>query len=85
MPPSQFDTALLGRTFDPAGAINAGYLDRVVAADDVLESATVEAQALSKLSKGAVAHSKRLARQPLADAIAGRLAADMAATSGPRG
>ena len=85
MPPSQFDTALLGRTFDPTGAINAGYLDRVVAADDLLESATAEAQALAKLSKGAVAHSKRLARQPLADAIAGRLAADMAATSGPRG
>jgi hypothetical protein len=30
-----------------------------------------------------VAHSKRLARQALVDEISARLAADMAATSGP--
>ena len=83
MPPSQFDTALLGRVFDPVGAVGAGYLDRTVAADDVVASALSEATELSALSKGAVAHSKRLARQALADDIAGRLAADMAATSGP--
>jgi enoyl-CoA hydratase len=83
MPPSAFDSALIGRTFDPAGAVAAGYLDRVVAADDLLAVAGAEAQQLSALSRGAVAHTKRLARQPLVDEIAARLAADMAAASGP--
>ena len=85
MPPAQFDTALLGRVFDPAGAVTAGYLDRTVPADDVVTSALAEATELSALSKGAVAHSKRLARQGLADEITARMASDMAATSGPRG
>ena len=68
----------------PSAAVAAGYLDRTVPADDLLASALAEATELSALSKGAVAHSKRLARQGLADVIEGRLAADMAATSGPR-
>jgi enoyl-CoA hydratase len=83
MPPSAFDTALLGRTFDPAGAVAAGYLDRVVGADELLTAAGAEAAELSALTRGAVAHSKRLARQALVEEIQARLAADMAATSGP--
>ena len=83
MPPSTFDSALLGRTFDPAGAVGAGYLDRVVPADELLASATAEAQALAALRTGAVAHSKRLARGEIAERILATLAADMAATSGP--
>jgi len=83
MPPSSFDTVLLGRTFEPQAAVAAGLLDIVVPADELLAAATAHAQELSQLSTGAVAHSKRLARQPLADEIRGRLAADMAATSGP--
>jgi enoyl-CoA hydratase len=84
MPPSAFDSALLGTTFDPQGAVTAGYLDRVVPAEEVVVAATAEATALAALSTGAVAHSKRLARQALADDILAHLAADMAATTGPR-
>jgi enoyl-CoA hydratase len=83
MPPSAFDTVVLGRTLDPDGAVAAGYLDRVVADDDLVAVATAEAQELAGLSTGAVAHTKRLARQPIADEILSRLAADMAATTGP--
>jgi enoyl-CoA hydratase len=83
MPPSAFDTALLGRTFDPAGAVAAGYLDRVVAADEVVAVATAEAAELAGLSTAAVAHSKRLARGELADMVRARIDADMRATSGP--
>lgn len=85
MPSSAFDSVVLGRTFDPAGAVAAGYLDRVVAADEVVASALADAQGLAGLSRGAVAHTKRLARQGIADDIAANLAADMAATTGPRG
>lgn len=83
MPPSAFDSALLGQTFEPSGAVAAGYLDRVVPADDLMAEATAEARQLAELRTGAVAHSKRLARQSVVDGIRARLAADMAATSGP--
>lgn len=83
MPPSGFDSVLLGRTYEPAGAVAVGYLDRVVTAEDVVAAAAVEAQQLSELSTGAVARSKRRARQVLADDIAGGLAADLAAVARP--
>jgi enoyl-CoA hydratase len=83
MPASAFDSALLGQTFEPAAAVGAGYLDRVVAAEDLLAEATAEARQLAELSRGAVAHSKRLARQGIVDDIRARLAGDMAATTGP--
>jgi enoyl-CoA hydratase len=83
MPASAFDSALLGQTFEPAAAVGAGYLDRVVAADDLIAEATAEARQLAELSRGAVAHSKRLARQGIVDDIRARLAGDMAATTGP--
>ena len=83
MPSSAFDSVVLGRTFDPAGAVGAGFLDRAVAADDVVAAATAEAHDLAALSTGAVAHTKRLARQALADEILGGLEADMAGTGGP--
>jgi enoyl-CoA hydratase len=83
MPPSAFDSAVIGRTFDPDGATAAGYLDRVVAADDVVAAATAEAHELAALSTGAVAHTKRLARQQVADGILDRLTADTAGITGP--
>jgi enoyl-CoA hydratase len=83
MPPSAFDSAILGTTFDPAAAVAAGYLDRVVPADQLLAAATAEARQLAELRTGAVAHTKRHARGAIAAHIAATLADDMAATSGP--
>jgi enoyl-CoA hydratase len=81
MPPSAFDSALLGEVFAPADAVRAGYLDRTSA--NVIDDAHAEAQRLSALRTGAVNHTKQLARKHLADEIKKTLYADMASLSGP--
>jgi enoyl-CoA hydratase len=83
MPPSQYDSALLGRVFPPAAAVTAGYLDRVVPADDVVAEARREATELAALEPKVVGATKRRARQPLADAILARLDADMSGVAPP--
>ena len=81
MPPSAFDTAVLGQVFDPAAAVLAGYLDRT--SSDAVADALATAHQLSGLRKGAVAHTKNLARSAIAHHIADTLAADMASLTGP--
>jgi enoyl-CoA hydratase len=81
MPPSRFDTALMGEVFAPAAAVDAGYLDRTSAS--VLDDAMASAQKLSALRKGAVQISKDHARGAIARQIAGTLRADMASITGP--
>jgi enoyl-CoA hydratase len=81
MPPSWFDTALLGEVFGPEDAAKAGYLDRTSA--NVLDDAMAVAQKLSALRKGAVQISKDHARAEVASRIAATLKADMATLSGP--
>jgi enoyl-CoA hydratase len=83
MAPGQYDSILFGRVFAPADAVAAGYLDKVVPADELLASATAEAQELAKLDTGAVAHVKRSSRQAIADRVVPNIAADMATISGP--
>src|SRR5258706_15693128 len=65
MPPSAFDSALLGEVFAPAAALSAGYLDRT--SDTVVDDAMREAQRLSALRKGAVSLSKGHARTAIAE------------------
>jgi len=81
MPPSAFDSALLGEVFAPADAVDAGYLDRTSA--NVIDDALATAQRLSALRTGAVSHSKRHARAALAQQISDGLSADMSSLSGP--
>jgi enoyl-CoA hydratase len=81
MPPSGFDTAILGEVFAPADAVRAGYLDRTSV--NVVDDALATARRLSALRSGAVAHTKRLARAAIATHISDTLAADMATLSGP--
>jgi enoyl-CoA hydratase/carnithine racemase len=81
MPPSAFDSALLGEVFGPADAVRAGYLDR--ASTDVLRDAAAIAQRLSGLRRGAVARTKEHARAALALRITETLYADMATLAGP--
>jgi enoyl-CoA hydratase len=83
MPPSAFDTALLGETFAPAEAVAAGYLDRVVPADDVVAEAQAEARRLSALRRGAVDGSKQRARGALVERVLAGLAADMGSITAP--
>lgn len=57
-----FDRSVVhGEIFDPDGALAAGFLDRVVAPDEVFDVALVEAERLGKLSRGAFAGNKRRA------------------------
>ena len=83
MPASRFDSALLGEVFSPQGAVDAGYLDRVVAAEELDAEARATAARLAELRRGAVSRSKRVARGDIADAISARLASDMAQVSAP--
>ncbi|MBA2280094.1 MAG: crotonase/enoyl-CoA hydratase family protein [Actinomycetota bacterium] len=83
MPPSQFDTALLGRVFSPADAVGTGYVDRVVPADELLAAATAEAHELSHLSSSAVAQTKAAARGALVDRVLPNITANMATITGP--
>lgn len=81
MPPSRFDTALLGEVFGPEEAVRAGYLDRTSA--NVIDDARASAQQLSALRAGAVRRTKELARAAIARQLKQTLYADMASLTGP--
>lgn len=80
---SHFVLATLGTTFDPAGAVAAGYLDRVVPAESVVDEALAEARRLGELRTGAVARTKANARQALIDVLEAGIDADMATVDAP--
>jgi enoyl-CoA hydratase len=81
LPPSAFDTALLGEVFDPAGAVATGYLD--LTSSDAVGDALATAHRLSGLRRGAVGGTKAHARAAIARQIKDTLAADMASLAGP--
>ena len=83
MPPSAFDGAILGETMAPAAAVAAGYLDAVVAPDDVLGAAAAEAERLSALRRGAVDGTKQRARGELTERVLAGLVDDMNTVSVP--
>ncbi len=55
--------------YDPDGAVKAGYLDRVLPPEQVLEAAIAEAAALAELPGDAYAKNKRDIRAPYIAAI----------------
>lgn len=59
--------AVQAEIFDPAGAVDAGYLDRLE--DDCVAAAIAEARALATLPVAAYAGTKSSLRQPLADKV----------------
>ncbi|HEY2813857.1 MAG TPA: crotonase/enoyl-CoA hydratase family protein [Acidimicrobiales bacterium] len=81
--PGGFNAALLGEVYPPDVAAAVGYLDRVVAADDVVDEASRTARRLAELRTGAVSHSKQLARAAIAQRIRDGLSDDLASVSGP--
>lgn len=82
---AQFTRATLGaQVYDPIGAADAGYLDLVVEADDLLDAALAEARLLGSYRSGAYARSKRLSRGAVTKLIRDTLADDMATLSGPK-
>lgn len=82
--PTQFGAATMAaRIYDPAGANEAGYLDRVVPADSVVAEAIADAHQLAQLKTGAYSLTKRLGRQRTIDHILATLVDDMAALGSP--
>lgn len=82
--PNHFGPATMAaRIYDPAGAVEAGYLDRVVAADSVVAEAVADARRLGELRTGAYVRTKALVRQRTVDHILATLDADIASLAGP--
>ena len=77
IPTRYFGELVFGTIHDPAGAVERGYLDEVVAPDQVLDVALAKAHALSELSASAHSMTKVLARGDLHDLIEARLDADI--------
>ena len=69
--------------YDAPGALDAGYLDRVVPAADVEAIVLREAGRLGQLPGGAYRHTKRALHQPLIDRVLARLDDDMQTMTGP--
>jgi enoyl-CoA hydratase len=76
--------AVQAEIYDPAGAVEAGYLDQVVAAADVERATIDEARRLGQFSTRAYAHTKGLLRQPVVDRVLAGLDADMDSITAPQ-
>jgi enoyl-CoA hydratase/carnithine racemase len=77
--PAAFVRATLAaEIYDPAGAVQAGYLDRVVPADEVVQAAIAEANRLSAYRAAAYARSKEVLRRATVDRVQAGTAADLA-------
>jgi enoyl-CoA hydratase len=68
----------LAEVYDPAGAVAAGYLDRLVAPERVEAEALASAARLAKLSLAAYRATKRKLRGAMVERIRATLAQDMA-------
>ena len=76
--PAAFNRAtVLAEPFSPEEAVAAGFLDRVVEPDALLETAQAVAQQAATLDLAAHAATKRRVRGPAVDAIRAGLAADL--------
>jgi enoyl-CoA hydratase len=64
--------------YAPESAVDAGFLDRVVAPDDLQAVALEEAQRLGKLPRAALARTRTILRGEVLDRIEATLADDMA-------
>ena len=81
---NEFEPATMqARIYDPAGAVRAGYLDRVVPDADLLAEAVGDARRLGELRTGAYALTKTRARERTIAHILDTLTADIAGLTGP--
>jgi len=71
--------------YTPEGAVDAGYLDRVVPAEEVLEASLAEAKRLGELPQPAFGDTKRRAHTELIADARGTLDADLRALTGSSG
>lgn len=82
---AQFTAATMGaQIYSPDDAAAAGYLDVVVAPDQLIVTATAEAARLAELRTGAYAETKSRARSATVDFARSTLTADMAQIEVPQ-
>jgi enoyl-CoA hydratase len=74
--------AIESRVYDPAGAVEAGFLDRVVPADALLDAALAEASRLSALPAAAFAGNSAKVRAVGIERLAAAVARDRQAIAG---
>lgn len=83
--PSELDwRAVLGQVADPEEAVAAGFLDRLVAPEDVVAEATKTAAELASLRTAAVEGTKARLRGPVALHMLEGMEEDLAGTEVPR-
>jgi enoyl-CoA hydratase len=70
-------SALCAEVFDPRGAVEAGWLDRVVALESCVDEAIAEARRLGTYANTAYAQTKRSLRRPVIDRIRAGGASDI--------
>jgi enoyl-CoA hydratase len=75
--------AVQAEIYDPAGAVAAGYLDRVVPAAEVEATVIGEARRLGELPGAAYRHTKLALHQAMIDRVLERLDEDMRTMTGP--
>lgn len=78
-------SAVQAEIYDPGGAVEAGYLDRVVPAEECEAQAIAEARRLGQLRTSAYRHTKLALRQALIDRVLPEIDADMVAMTAPGG
>jgi enoyl-CoA hydratase len=71
--------------YSPEAAVDAGYLDRVVPAEELLEHALAEARRLGELPQPAFGNTKRRAHEALIADVRGSLNADLQGLTGSSG
>jgi enoyl-CoA hydratase len=74
---------VMSEMYQPEGAIDAGYLDEVVAAAEVEAAALAVAERLAAYSRGALSVTKALTRADLAADLVTAIEADKKALAGP--
>lgn len=77
-------SAVQAEIYDPLRAVDAGYLDRVVPADEVEATAIAEARRLGSFAASAYRHTKLAIHRDLVDRVEPNIDADMAALTAPR-
>jgi enoyl-CoA hydratase len=78
--PAHFNRAMMiSEIYQPADAVTAGFLDRIVAAADVVSEAQAHATRLAKLNMNAYIGTKLLVREPLHKALRAAIEQDHAA------
>lgn len=75
--------AIQAEIYDPAGAVEAGYLDLVVPADVCEATAIAEARRLGEYRTGAYSHTKLALRGALIERVMAGIDSDMASITAP--